>query len=317
MTGYTLVTKAGADRTNRDQWLNHRRTGLGGSDAATLLDLNPWDTRYGLWLDKTGRIPHSDAGVKAEWGHRLEGVIREAFTDQQGVKVRRHGMIRSTIHRHMLFSPDGFTSDGGIYEGKTSGWRMRDQWDDGAIPDLAACQVQWGMAITGRAHAWVVGLLDGWDLRIRKVTRDPDLIGLLIREAETFWNLVETDEAPPITGADLGALTRLHADCDDTVAVAQDAADIAREYLARRAALRSAQAALDETKARMVDAIGPSSALVDHTGVEYATRRTQTQTRWDTERLGTDHPEYAVRSTIRVLRVHTKPKRPKENQNCA
>ena len=27
---------------NREEWLNERRTGIGGSDAAAVMGLNPW-----------------------------------------------------------------------------------------------------------------------------------------------------------------------------------------------------------------------------------------------------------------------------------
>lgn len=41
----------------RDDWLAVRRTGIGSSDAAAAVGLNPYMSPLELWLDKTGRAP--------------------------------------------------------------------------------------------------------------------------------------------------------------------------------------------------------------------------------------------------------------------
>ena len=38
---------------SRDDWLAARRSGLGSSDAATALGLNPYQSRLALWIEKT------------------------------------------------------------------------------------------------------------------------------------------------------------------------------------------------------------------------------------------------------------------------
>ena len=38
---------------SRDEWLEARRSGLGSSDAATALGLNPYQSRLALWIEKT------------------------------------------------------------------------------------------------------------------------------------------------------------------------------------------------------------------------------------------------------------------------
>ena len=38
---------------SRDEWLQARRSGLGSSDAATALGLNPYQSRLALWIEKT------------------------------------------------------------------------------------------------------------------------------------------------------------------------------------------------------------------------------------------------------------------------
>ena len=43
----------------RDDWLTVRKQGIGSSDAAAAVGLNPYKSQLELWLEKTGR----DAGL--------------------------------------------------------------------------------------------------------------------------------------------------------------------------------------------------------------------------------------------------------------
>ena len=40
---------------DRDDWLEVRRTGIGSSDAATAVGLNPYQSQLELWTQKTGK----------------------------------------------------------------------------------------------------------------------------------------------------------------------------------------------------------------------------------------------------------------------
>ena len=48
---------------NRDQWLEVRKNGIGSSDAAAAVGLNPYKSQLELWMEKTGRaenLPQPD-----------------------------------------------------------------------------------------------------------------------------------------------------------------------------------------------------------------------------------------------------------------
>ena len=40
---------------NRQQWLDVRKQGIGSSDAAAAVGLNPYQSQLELWMIKTGR----------------------------------------------------------------------------------------------------------------------------------------------------------------------------------------------------------------------------------------------------------------------
>ena len=47
---------------DRDQWLEVRKGGIGSSDAAAAVGLNPYKSQLELWLEKTGRSAANDDG---------------------------------------------------------------------------------------------------------------------------------------------------------------------------------------------------------------------------------------------------------------
>lgn len=59
---------------SRVDWLSVRKTGIGGSDAAAAVGLNPYKSQLELWLEKTGRdgdLPKPDPSDTKEpvyWG---------------------------------------------------------------------------------------------------------------------------------------------------------------------------------------------------------------------------------------------------------
>lgn len=81
---------------DRDAWLKIRTSGIGGSDAGTIMGSNPWKSPYQLWLEKTGQVEAEDISNKGPvyWGTKLEPLIAKKFTEETGKKVERMGMLR-------------------------------------------------------------------------------------------------------------------------------------------------------------------------------------------------------------------------------
>ena len=70
------------DWTN-EEWVKARHSGIGGSDAGTILGVNGYNSPYELWGDKTGINPKGFTGNRAtEWGHRLEPLVALAYAEE-------------------------------------------------------------------------------------------------------------------------------------------------------------------------------------------------------------------------------------------
>lgn len=184
--------------------LEERRSGIGGSDAATILGINPFTTSYELYLDKRGESPPEDEGFLKDaryWGSILEEPVCQAYAEATGYKVQKaNQMIRSKEHPFMLANIDRKVvgEDRRIgFEAKTAarpeGWG---ESGSSEIPPYIMCQVQHYLAVTGY-DVWDLGVLIGnRDFRTYRINPIQDIIDQLIEAEEEFWDRVTTGVAP-------------------------------------------------------------------------------------------------------------------------
>ncbi|GAA3078160.1 YqaJ viral recombinase family protein [Streptosporangium carneum] len=201
---------------SREEWLEVRRTGVGGSDVAAILGM---DTRRGplhVYLSKRGegelaerRDPRLDRAARR--GHRLEGLIAEFFAEETGhAVVESPGTLQNAERPWMLanvdrlvveappdgvaaavYEPDGVLPYGvtGPLECKSRTWRSarREDWKGEEPPDGPALQAYWYLAVTGYQRAWVAGSVDD-DFVWFRLERDEELIGHLVTLVTEFWH---------------------------------------------------------------------------------------------------------------------------------
>lgn len=131
------------------EWLNHRRSGLGGSDVAVVLGLSPWTTPVALWRQKVGLDPDTFSSPSMAEGTAMEPVIAQEFQEDNCIEFLKMPMLQDREHPHRLANLDGIgvLPDGSacVVEIK---WSARG-FQGGAIPVQYVCQVLWYMAITG------------------------------------------------------------------------------------------------------------------------------------------------------------------------
>lgn len=187
----------------RDQWLELRRLGIGGSDASAILGLNPWKTPMDIWLEKTGEFLDDEEpeNEKMYWGNVLEDIVAREFMVRTGLKVRRrNAILKHPKHPFMLANVDRLIvgQKAGL-ECKNIGHYSAEHWEVG-VPEYYQTQVQHYMAVTGLSVWYVAVLIGGQEFRHYKITRDNSFIRELIAVESEFWNMVETRTPPPIDG---------------------------------------------------------------------------------------------------------------------
>jgi putative phage-type endonuclease len=190
-----------------EDWQAYRekQKGIGGSDVATILGLNPYKTPFTLWLEKTGQIePPTLNNEYIEWGNLLEPVIREKFAKETGFEVyENHWVMLHDTHDFMVANVDGevinSTGEKGILEIKTAGERMRDQWENGP-PHHYMLQLQHYLAVCDYSYGYIAVLIGGNTFKYYLVERDDYVIDNLIQAEIEFMKMIETNTPPEISG---------------------------------------------------------------------------------------------------------------------
>ena len=196
---------------SRDDWLTVRKGGIGSSDAASAVGLNPYKSQLQLWMEKTGRdgnLPKVDPNDETSpmyWGTLLEPIVAAHYTKRTGHKVRRinavlqhprESWMLANLDREVMGAPDVQ-----ILECKTAGLNGSRLWKEG-VPEYIQLQVMHQLAVTGKQAADVAVLICGQELQIHRIERDNSMIAKLIELERQFWRYVELDQQPPADGSD-------------------------------------------------------------------------------------------------------------------
>ena len=195
----------------REAWLNVRKNGIGSSDAAAAVGLNPYKSQLELWMEKTGRdadLPKPDPDDDSSpmyWGTLLEAFVATHYTKKTGNKIRRvNAVLQHPEYSWMLANLDREvmgSAEVQVLECKTAGMNGARLWKEG-VPEYVQLQVMHQLAVTGKAAADVAVLVCGNEFRTYRIERDEAMISRLIELEAQFWQYVETDTAPPADGSD-------------------------------------------------------------------------------------------------------------------
>lgn len=193
--------------TEREAWLQERRTGIGGSDAAAVLGVSPWRSPYALWLEKTGLAikPDEEEAEYMEWGRRLEPIIAEKFAEVTGREIAAgSGIVRHPRLPFMLgtldFGQRCASRGDGVLEVKTLGFWKKDEWAE-EPPLHYAVQLQHYLAVTGRRWGSFAALIGGQQFVWCDVERNEGFIEALEQECAAFWERVKSGQPPPVDGS--------------------------------------------------------------------------------------------------------------------
>ncbi|KMN20452.1 MULTISPECIES: YqaJ viral recombinase family protein [Pseudomonas] len=195
----------------REDWLAVRKQGIGSSDAAAAVGLNPYKSQLELWLEKTGRdtslpkLDPQDEESPAYWGNVLEPIVAWHYSKRSCNRVRRINAVLqhpdpklpwmlANIDREVIGAEDVQ-----ILECKTAGINGARLWKEG-VPEYVQLQVMHQLAVTGKQAADVAVLLGGQNLEIHRIERDESMIARLIDLERLFWDYVVSDTPPPADG---------------------------------------------------------------------------------------------------------------------
>lgn len=293
------------------EWADARKGGIGGSDVASIMGINPYSSPLEVWLVKTGRAESPDLSEKesVEWGNRLEPLVAEKFAENHPeLKVRRKNCTMVSVKRPWAFAnidrelrdPEGRH---GVLEIKTTGMRSADQWVYGP-PTHYLCQIQHYLSVTGWDFAWCAVLIGGQEYREFYVPRDEDDIRAIDEAVDEFWNVYVANETiPQLTGQgnESKALTEMYREDTGEYVPTLDS-DFPE--LGERALLNDEIKALEarkkhldnEIKARIGESRGIESESVRCTWVRSTSRK------FDSKRFKEEKPEEYASYEVEYVR---------------
>lgn len=221
--------------------LTARHAGIGSSDVPELLAISPYEgaSPIRLFMEKTAPIvsakcdacvgsgklssgggdsrtcavckgtgaAEEDDDEAMELGHLMEPVLLDYYSRKRDVEIEPGGTVYSTqlpwafatVDAHARARMTGL-------EVKFVGAGMTRHWDrflvDG-VPQYVRAQNAWQMFCTGYDRIVTIALLGGPSgFAVFEVDRDPELEGLIVSAAATFWDNVQRKIAPPLDDSD-------------------------------------------------------------------------------------------------------------------
>lgn len=145
--------------SDRDRWLEARTHTIGGSDASSIVGLNPYKSNIQLYEEKVGKAIPTDISEVAyvKYGNDAEPFLRELFAldyPQYRVGWKPNTIMYNRNHPFAHYSADGFLFDNntmrfGLLEIKTTNILQsiqKESWKD-RIPDNYYIQCLHGMMV--------------------------------------------------------------------------------------------------------------------------------------------------------------------------
>jgi putative phage-type endonuclease len=303
----------------RAAWLQARKLGLGGSDAAVALGFSEYKTPYQLWAEKRGEVEPDDlsGNPHVEWGNRLESVVAEKYADETGREIACvDEMLVHPDHPWMLANLDRrIVGESRGLEIKTSSALVngRDAWGPAfsdQVPEAYLLQVHHYLTVTQYdVFDLAVLFLKDLDFRIYEIRRNPHFSAQLIEGERAFWHGVVNGIPPNAqTIADTRRKFPSHV-AKTTIEADEYTRELLEEYLSldeQIKAMREVEERKENLAARIGDFMGTNEVLTVN-GVDRLSFKGQSTGKRLPSSFKDAEPDmfakYAVEGHTRVMRI--------------
>ncbi len=286
---------------DREEWLKHRQSGIGSSEVATIVGLNPWETPYQLWRRKKGLDPAKPENFAMKAGHYLEDAVAQFWHDETGQEIIKRSagdwLIVDDDRPYMRVSPDRTfwlagqphsNDNKGILECKTT--QMSIDADD--LPKHWFCQVQYQLGVAALRQGSLAWLCSGREFGYKDLAFVPDFYGWLVEEVDKFWkDYIIGNREPEATDVQ-DVLLKFNRHTDGKIVEVSEDIFVACQDLKK---VKDEMAALDERKAELEGRI--KLGFGDAEGISYGGQTIATwkspkpSKKFDAKAFERDNPE--------------------------
>lgn len=192
---------------DHEDWLNLRKSGIGGSEAGIVMGISEYGSPLTVWSDKMGIGKPVEANLAMKMGNYLEPLVAAEFMERTGKKVQeRHYMMKNTKYPWAIANIDRkIVGENAILECKTTGSIPRIRaFRQGEYPDEWYCQVQHYMAVGGFERAYLACIARNMQGEYMDwvIPRDDEFIKVLMEKEEALWDRVMQQIPPDPNGND-------------------------------------------------------------------------------------------------------------------
>ena len=175
-------------------WLEERKSGLGGSDAAAALGYSKYDSPADVFDSKQEEAIPKAATPAMERGTILEPIVADMWKVRTGLGIRRqpmrrhkeHDCIIGNIDRQVFATDDAGTS---LLEIKCPGLNMFQEYKLKGLNEDIICQIMHYLAVYGYDQIHVALFnAEKWELlKLDPIERDDSFIAELVDREVHFW----------------------------------------------------------------------------------------------------------------------------------
>lgn len=194
---------------DKKQWLQERRSGIGGTDISGIMGVNKYKTPLSVYLDKIGKEEEIYETPQMIFGSRAEKLVVEYWEEATGIKTKESTYVIDSDNDFLRGTPDRIYEEAdnlGVLECKTS-LDMIHPNDSRFMPFF--CQIQWYMGLTG-SKIGEVAILSRASCEFErfKIDFDKEFFDKMVTFGIDFWNNHVLKKIPPapINNNDLKSL---------------------------------------------------------------------------------------------------------------
>lgn len=189
-----------------EQWRDLRRNGIGGSDAAAIMGVSPYQSAFAVYMDKLGFLPEKEDSEPMRQGRDLEEYVAKRFVEyMQNIGTPKKVKNCNFILQHpkfdyMLANVDRLiVGENAGLECKTTSVYNKTDFSSGDVPLTYFAQCQHYMAVTGAERWYLAILVLNKGFYVFDVQRSEADIRSLMSAEQNFWenNILKRVEPLP------------------------------------------------------------------------------------------------------------------------
>lgn len=299
---------------SKDDWIKRRKNGIGGSDAASVLGLNPYKSSISVYMDKIDEeaVDNSyedEVSYKMELGNKLKNFVANEFMLKTNKKVRNvNGILKNDKYPFALANIDrAIVGEKAFLVCKVTNSYSKKLWQK-EVPIYKQIQCYHYMAVTGATHCYIAALIGNEELVIHKIERNEELINQIMDLEKSFWDKCVLGKSLPMPDGNddySKILQGLYKDSTDEELILFEKTDLLSRYDEVCELIKDLD--MEKKSVEQYLQLQMKEYEVAYLGDRKITWKKQSRSVIDTKRLKKEHPElvekYMKTTSSRVFRI--------------